>query len=180
MNLSGLFSTEERVKLLEQVIYNVGDLSVNKVADELSLSKGLVSKFFHILTKEKIMTKRKNKFLIQDNIHTRAIKILLNLAQIDVKLFDKYRFIKSVGLYGSSVKGKNTLESDVDLWILTKKTEEENLAKLTNELKKRDMNIRILYLTEEKLKILKEEDTVFYHSLIFGSVTIYGEEIEAL
>ena len=176
MNISELFSTKERVKLLGFTIYKTRNLNINKVATELKLSKGLVSKFFDILVKEKILKRTKNNFLVQDNLNTKAIKVLLNLTSFNTKIFNKHKFVKSAGLYGSFVKGENTEESDIDLWILIEKTNEENLAKLTNELK----NIRPLYLTKEKLKALKKEDCVFYYSLIFGSITIYGEKIEAI
>lgn len=180
MNIPKIFSTKERLEILKFVIYKTESLNVNKVASELKLSKGLVSKFFDILIKEGTLKRTGNKFLVQDNNNTRAIKILLNLDSFDTKIFNKYKFVKSAGIYGSFVKGKNTEESDIDVWILIEKTKEENLAKLTNDLKKRYKNIKPLYLTEEKLKTLKKEDTFFYYSLVFGSITTYGEEIETI
>lgn len=180
MNLPKILSTKERLKILRFIIYKTEPLNVNKIARELKLSKGLVSKLFDILIKEGLLKRIGNKFLVQDNISTKAIKIMLNLENFDTKIFKKYDFIKSVGLYGSFTKGKNTEESDIDLWILMEKTKEEYLAKLTNDLKKKYKNIKPLYLTEEKLKILKKEDTVFYYSLVFGSITIYGDELETI
>lgn len=179
MNLQELLSTKERVKILKFIIFKTTNLNVNKVANELKLSKGLVSKFFDILVKEKIFIRKKNDFLVQDNINAKAIKILLNLDSFDTKIFHKYKFIQSVNIYGSFVKGENTEESDIDIWILIKKTGEENLAKLTSGLNRLYENIKPLYLTEEKLETLKKEDSVFYYSLIFSSITIYGEKIEA-
>lgn len=180
MNIQELFSTKERVKLLKFVIYKTKHLNVSKVSSELKLSKGLVSKFFDILVKEKILRRIRNNFLVQDNVNTKAIKLLLNLGSFDTKIFNKYQFVKSAGLYGSFVKGNNTEESDIDLWVLTEKTDEERVAKLTNELKRKYRYIKPLYLTKEKLKTLKKEDCVFYYSLVFGSIIIYGEEIETI
>lgn len=180
MNISELFSTKERVKLLGFTIYKLGNLNINKVATELKLSKGLVSKFFDILVKEKILKRTKNNFLVQDNLNTKAIKVLLNLTSFDTRIFSNHKFVKSAGLYGSFVKGENIEESDIDLWIAIEKTNEENLAKLTNELKRKYRNVKPFYLTKEKLKVLKKEDTVFYFSLIFGSIIIYGEKIETI
>lgn len=180
MNIPKIFSTKERLEIIKFIIYKTKSLNVNKVANELKLSKGLVSKFFDILVKESILKRIGNKFLTQDNNNTKAIKIMLNLENFNTKIFKKYDFIKSAGLYGSFVKGKNIEESDIDLWILIEKTKEENLAKLTNDLNKKYNNIKPLYLTKEKLKTLKKEDIVFYYSLFFGSITIYGEEIETI
>jgi predicted nucleotidyltransferase len=83
-----------------------------------------------------------------------------------------------VGLYGSCVKGTNIEDSDIDLWVKIKKVKEEELSKLTNELKRKDERIKPLFLTKEKIEVFKKEDIVFYYSLVFGSITLYGEEIE--
>lgn len=180
MNIHKLLSTKERVKILKLVLYRTGSMSVTDVAKRLKLSKGLVSKFFDILVKEHILKKTNTEFKVQDNLSTSAVKILLNLESFDAKLFKKFPFVKGAGLYGSFAKGRNTEESDIDLWVLIDSTAEENLAKLTKELKEKYGNIKPLYLTKEKVKVLKKDDTVFYHSLVFGSINVYGEEIEAV
>lgn len=178
MRLHELLSTKERLKILANILYKKDEINITEVAKEASVSKGLVSNFFRILTKEKILSRRKRRFRVNDNIKVKALKIFLNLYKIDENLFRKFEFVKGVGLYGSFVKGENSEDSDVDMWILVNKTDEENLAKLSRELKKRYGNVRPLYLTDEKLKALKEKDKVFYYSLIFGSISVYGEKIE--
>jgi predicted nucleotidyltransferase len=178
MNISALFSTRERVKILQYSLYKNGALSVNAVAKKLKVSKGLVSKFFNILVKEKVLKKIGSKFVVVDDVHVRAIKIFLNLAPFKASVFKKYAFVKSAGIYGSVVKGENMENSDIDIWIVLEKADEENIARLTNELKARYGNVKPLYLTKEKIKVLKKTDPIFYHSLIFGSITVYGEPIE--
>ena len=179
MNIHRLLSTKERVRILKFILYKTSPLYVNEVAKNLGLSKGLVSKFFGILSRENILKKTNNKFTVQNNLNTSAIKILLNLDDFDTNTFKKFKFVKGTGVYGSFVKGKNTEESDIDLWILIV-AREEDLAKLSNKLKKKYGNIKPLYLTKKKIKILKKEDVVFYHSLVFGSINVYGEEIETI
>jgi len=180
MNINELLSTKERIKILRQVLYKTGPLSVNKIASEAKLSKGLVSKLLKMLVKAGIARRAKSKLLVQDSLKTRAIKILLNLDSFDARVFAKYLFVVSAGLYGSMVKGKNSEDSDIDLWVLVEDAKEEDLAKLTRELKAKHANIMPLYLTKKKLEALKKEDTVFYHSLVFGSITVYGEDLEAV
>lgn len=180
MDVPKLFSTKERLKILRFVVYKTGPLNVNKVASELKISKGLVSKFFDILVKENLLKRTKNKFSMQDNKNVKAVKIMLNMDSFDTRIFKKYGFVKSAGFYGSFIKGENTEESDIDLWVLIEKTKDEHLAKLTNKLKTKYGNIKPVYLTKEKLKILKKEDTVFYYSLVFGSIIIYGEKFESI
>ncbi len=180
MNIETLLSTKERVKILKSVIYRIESLSVNEVASETKLSKGLVSKYFRLLTENGVLKRLNGKFGVLDNIFVKSLKILLNLGSIDHRMFRKHKFVKGAGLYGSFARGTNTEESDMDLWILAEKTDEKNLAKLTNELKRKYENVRPLYLTEGKIKAVKKDDTVFYHSLVFGSIIVYGEGIENL
>jgi len=179
VNINQLFSTRERIKILNHVIYKTGHLNVNKVAKNVELSKGLVSKYFKHLTREGILEKKDDSFLVQSSVNTRAVRILLNLNIFDTDLFKKHGFIKGAGIYGSNVKGTNTEDSDIDLWVVTEKISEEALAKLTGELKKNFGDVRPLYLTKDKLELLRKEDPTFYHSLVFGSITIHGDDIEA-
>lgn len=180
MNINELLSTKERVKILEFVLYKKGQVTVSGVARSLNVSKGLVSKFFGILKKEKILKRVKNRFLVTDHTNTKTMRILLNLNKFDSRIFQKYKFVRAAGIYGSFVTGENTEESDIDLWVLTEDTSDENIAKLTNELKRKYGNIEPFYLTKDKLQILKKEDITFYHSLVFGSITVYGEKIETI
>lgn len=180
MNIEKLLSTKERIKTLSYIIYKSEHISVNKVAKDVKLSKGLISKYLDSLTKEDILKRANGKFLVKNGIQTKAIRIFLNLNMFDVNFFKKYKFVKSAGLYGSLVKGTNTEDSDIDIWIFVENVDEDNLARLTAELGKTFGNAKPLYLTKEKFKILKKRDATFYHSLIFGSVIIYGDDIEAV
>lgn len=174
--MENIFSTRERIRILETVIYKRDTISVNSIANQLKLSKGLVSKYFDILVKEDIAKKSNGKFVINNSALTKGIRILFNIHGINTKLFKKYPFIKSVGLYGSCAKGENTEDSDVDLWVRIGETSEERQAALTSELNKVKKNLKILLLTDKKIEKLKKEDKLFYHSLVFASITIYGSE----
>ncbi len=178
MNIESIASTKERIKILNNIMYRSDILSVNSIAKSTNLSKGLVSKYFDLLKKEGILKKKNGKFLVNNTVQAKAIKILLNLNNFDVEFFSKYCNIKSVGLYGSFVKGTNTEDSDIDLWILV--DSEKNLPKITSDLLRRFYNVKPLYLTKQKLNLLKNEDKVFYYSLIFGSIVVYGDGIEAI
>lgn len=180
MNIHELLSTKERVEILEFILNKRGHITVSGVAHGLRVSKGLVSKFFSILRKERILRKSKNQFIVTDHINTKSVKILLNLSKFDPRTFQKYEFVRSAGLYGSFVTGENTEESDIDLWVFIEDTSDERIAELTRELKKKNGKVKPLYLTKEKLQILKKEDATFYHALVFGSMTVYGEKIETI
>lgn len=172
--MENIFSTKERIKIIKFVIYKKDSISVNNIARNLKLSKGLVSKYFDILTKEGVAKRLNGKFLITNSPMTKAIKILFNIKNIPIATFKKYPFVKLVGIYGSCAKGENTEDSDVDLWIKTEEVGLESLAELTYRLNKKIEKVKILLLTEKKIEKLKKEDALFYHSLAFGSIIIYG------
>ncbi len=178
LNIEKIFSTKERIKILNQVIFWERPFGVSEIAKELNLSKGLISKYFDILAKEGILKRIKGKFSVETNPKVKGIKILLNIQKIDFSFFKKYKFIKAIGLYGSCAKGTNTESSDIDLWIKIEKAKDEDIAKLSSELRNKIKNIKILVLDNEKLKLLKKKDALFYHSLHFGSIILYGNENE--
>ena len=180
MNLPALLSTDERIKILRGVIFHEGKLNVNQTAKDIRLSNGMISKYFKYLCKDGVMKRTGKDFHIHENASTKALKILLNLDMFDANLFKKYQFVKSAGLYGSVARGTNTERSDVDLWMYIEKAKEEDMARLTSDLRKKLGNVRPLYLTDERIAHLKSDDVIFYHALVFGSIVVYGDGIEAV
>lgn len=176
MNTEKLFSTKERVAILQHVIFSETEFGVNEVAKRLLVSKGLVSKYLDILVTENILERKNTKFIVRNTKEVKSLKIIFNIQDIDTDIFKRYKFVEAAGLYGSCAKGINTNSSDADLWIKINKTDNDKLAKLTSELRKNIKNVKILILDDNKLETLKKEDPLFYHSLYFGSVTVYGEE----
>lgn len=174
--MESLFSTSQRIKILQAVIFRTGSVSVNNIASQLRLSKGLVSKYFQILLKEQILKKEKGKLVVADNTSVKAVKILLNLRRIDTRIFSKYPFVTAAGLYGSCARGENTEDSDVDLWVRVKDAEETKIASLTSEINKKIKNAKLLFLSDKKIEKLRKEDIMFYHSLSFGSIILYGDK----
>jgi predicted nucleotidyltransferase len=174
--MENIFSTSERIKILDSVIYKTGSISVNSIASQLRLSKGLVSKYLGILAREGILKRANGKFIVAESAIGKGIKILLNIRKMPILPFKKYPFVKSAGLYGSCAKGENNEESDIDLWVKVDDVGEEKLASLLSELNKKLEKLKLLFLTDKKIEKLKTEDELFYYSLAFGSITIYGDK----
>ncbi len=174
--MENIFSTRQRIKILQTILFKTNSISVNNIAIQLRLSKGLISKYFDILVRKEILKKVNGKFFVTDFPLVKGVKILLNIRGINFKVFKKYPFIKTVGLYGSCAKGENTEDSDVDLWIKLKNISEEKLAPVTSELNKKMRNIKLLFLTNERVEKIKKEDSLFYHSLVFSSIVLYGDK----
>ncbi|MCD6573376.1 MAG: nucleotidyltransferase domain-containing protein, partial [Thermoplasmata archaeon] len=66
ITLNRLFSTRERLKILSVILYKKDDISITDVSREARVSKGLVSNFFKILLKEKILRRKGRKFRVGD------------------------------------------------------------------------------------------------------------------
>ena len=176
MNMEQIFSTKERIKILGEVIFRTDSLSVNNVSFKLGLSKGLVSKYFDILTKGNILKKTKGKVFVADSSMVKAVKILLNVRGIPVRVFKKHSFVLSAGLYGSCARGENNDDSDIDIWIRIKEANEDELASLTSNLKRKVSKAKPLFLTDKEIEKLREEDQLFHHALAFGSIILYGDK----
>jgi len=179
MNLSELLSSEERTRILKDVICLDGPIIASPIARKLKISKSLLSVYLKILENNRIIVRKDGKVFIDDNVYVRALKVLLVLNGFDTALFSKYKFIKGIGLYGSCARGENTKDSDIDIWVRIEKTPELKLAGFLKEMKAQNENFKILFLTDEKINALRESDNVFFNSLIFGSILIYGENLEA-
>jgi len=171
-----IFSTNERIKILKTIIFNKQPIRGNIIASKLKVSKGLVSKYLDVLLKEGIAERSNGKYVIVDSAITKGIRILLNITDIDIRIFKKFDFVEAAGLYGSCTKGENTEDSDVDIWIKIKEVGDEKTASLTAEMNKRISNVKPLFLTTKKIEMMKKEDELFYHSLSFGSIILYGEK----
>ena len=177
MKINILLSTKERERILNDVFFKQGEISVADVSRILNVSKGFVSKFFSLLSKERILKKSKKKYVVLDNLKVRQLRILFNLRIFADFNFRKYPFIRGAGIYGSCAKGENTEDSDIDIWVKIDKKDERELAKVTGSLKKISGKISPLYLSEEKLEVLRNEDPSFYSSVVHGSIRLYGEDI---
>jgi len=175
MNVNYLPSTDERLDILRNAILKEGAISVSAVAKESKASKGLVSRYLALLERQGILSRKGTKFLVKKGNRTRALRLFLALTDFNEGLFRKYGFVESAGLYGSSAKGENTENSDMDLWVKVKNADQEQLALMNSQIKKKFPHANILVLTKDKIERLKKDNPVFYYSLYFGSIIVYGE-----
>ncbi len=173
--MNRIFSTRQRVIILRSTIFNRGNVSVSNTAKKTGLSKGLVSKYFDILLKKGVLASADGKLYVSDSPITKGIKILLNIETIDVKMITEFPFVEALGLYGSCARGENTSDSDMDIWIRVKASSDEELASLSSRIREAHENSRTIYLTEDKIRRMKKEDELFYHSLVFGSIVLFGD-----
>jgi len=178
-----LFSTNERIDVVRFILNNpTQTFRVRNLSKKLKLSPAHLSRVLKQLIKLKIV---KNGVVDLQNPFVKIIKILFNLEKLDeIRLVENAKRlipnIRSIGIYGSWTTGTNYEDSDLDIWMKTDEaTDERKVAKLNSILiKEIGKEITILTLWPEKIKELKEKDDIFYYSLVFGSIILYGEGIE--
>ncbi|NJF24984.1 nucleotidyltransferase domain-containing protein [Thermococcus sp. Bubb.Bath] len=176
-----LLSTRERVKILQEVLQR-RVVGVEEVAEKLGLSKGLVSKTLRLLVKHGVALKQGRKFRILNNPKTRELKRFLNFIILSEKLKGlKEDWALGLGIYGSFASGENREDSDIDVWVFAKREELIKSARLKRritELTGREVDL--IVLTPSRLSKLQKEDPVFYYSLVYGSMIIWGERLDRL
>lgn len=183
METWGLFSTSERVAVVRFIVNNpTQTFRVRNLSKTLKLSPAHISRILKQLKTLKII---KNDAVDLQNPLVKTIKQLFNIEKLtEIELAENAKKLipdlRGIGIYGSWATGTNYEDSDLDIWIKTGKVADEiNVAKLNSLLIKTiDKEITILTLWPEKIKNLKEKDEVFYYSLVFGSITMFGEGIE--
>ncbi len=154
-------------------------IKVIAIANALKVNKGSVSLAIKKLEAIKVV---KNKLVDLSTPLTRALKILAIVTSItDAKAINVInRYAIAAGLYGSSAKGTNTEESDIDIWIRPKHgTSQLKVAELSRTLSMMlHKRVQIVMVNEKRLAAIKEENPNFYYALVFGSIVLLGEGIE--
>jgi len=179
-SMATLFS-RERERIIEYVLSNPTEkIKVRELAKHLKLSPAHVSRTLRILAKNDFF---KEDVVDMSNPYVHALKVLFNLKKLKekniIKMLKKIEAL-GAGVYGSWSNGSNNEDSDLDVWIKVRKHPgERKVAAVSNDVRKiLGRNVQILILTPERIDRLKKEDPIFYYSLIFGSMTLYGEAVE--
>jgi predicted nucleotidyltransferase len=178
--MSTLFPREKE-KIIEFIVDNpTKRIRVRELAKQLGLSPAHISKTLKILVAHNML---KNNKADLSNPYVKALKIFFNVNKIVEKnVVKKLKELEALGagVYGSWSNGTNYEDSDLDIWIkVEKRLEEMKVASVSNKIRKViGKNVQILVLTKERIERLKREDPIFYYSLVFGSIILYGETIE--
>lgn len=178
--MSTLFP-KERERIIEFIMDTPAKkIKIRELARLLRISPAHVSRTLKVLSKYNII--KDNKVDIS-NPYVRALKIFLNIKKIVEKgIIKRLKKLKArgAGIYGSWAMGTNYEDSDLDIWIkVDKHPGEIKVATVSNEIRRAlGRNVQMLVLTPERIERLKKEDPIFYYSLAFGSIVLYGEGIE--
>jgi len=174
-----ILCSEKKTKLLEWLLFNpTTKIKIRTISKTLGINAGYVSTVVKNLDTIGIV---KNNLIDFDNPSTRSLKIYFNIEKVKeaVKRV-KNKSVTGIGVYGSWAKGTNIEDSDLDLWIKTKK---EISVKELSEIRStiREISevhkVSIIVLTKERLQEIKNMDGIFYASLL-NSFRLRGEFVD--
>jgi predicted nucleotidyltransferase len=175
--LQELFSTNERVKILNVVLFEQGlnNASITRKAD---VNKGLVSIFTRSLIDKGIVEKRDRRYYFRSTPFVKQLKVLLNLSKMqDIEELIPGSII-GMGLFGSWADGSNDTDSDLDLWMMMDEIDHEEVGEVIQIIRERiSSEPNILLLTPKKWKRMKKEDFPFTSSLLRNTITLAGMKI---
>jgi len=173
--LSELFSTKERVMILELVLTEKG-LTNSEISNRAGLNKGLVSIYLRKMEGWGLVEKIGRRYVFRSTPLVKQLKILINLANLKDALERLSQDIISLGVYGSYASGDNTSDSDIDIWVYMDRSDNIVIGELSRRISEMSGHeVNIIVLTDEKLKSLKRSDGPFYTSLLNGSIVMYGD-----
>jgi len=175
-----IFSENKTDRIIRYILEHPESvIKVTEIARALKVNKGSVSLTIKKLEKAKIV---KNKTVDLSIPITRALKIFITVKAVSegstLSIMREYAL--AAGIYGSSAQGANTENSDIDIWIKPK----PSLSRIkVSELSRRlssilNKQVQIVAISNDRLATIKKESQNFYYSLVFGSITLFGEGIE--
>ncbi|MEW5996905.1 MAG: nucleotidyltransferase domain-containing protein [Candidatus Micrarchaeota archaeon] len=173
MRTNLLLSTKERVEIVKETVFSPEPVTVSGIAKKTGISKSAVSGLLGLMVKEKIMGRKGLAFVPLQTPQAVAVRLLFNVSAFEPGLFS-YPFVKAAGLYGSWAKGANTSESDVDIWVRVERAKTDELASMRRRIADAFPRAKVLFLDGEKIRSIREKNPLFYNSLAFGSIMLYG------
>lgn len=179
--LAKIFSRRQREEILAHMLGNPSrGYRVREIAKKFKVSVGSVSQFLALLKKSRILRRKGDVFFVDTgNPLARVIKIVLNVMGMDVAPLKRIPGLLGIGLYGSWASGTNREDSDIDIWVkVNKRVGEEIIARASSQFnRKTSHKAQVMVLDPKKSDQLKKEDPIFYYSLVYGSVVLYGESL---
>lgn len=172
--------TPYSLKLLYVLAYNpTKSFYQRELSRKTNVSLGQTNKILRKLAKHSIVTEEKRgrtyfyKFNM-NNALARQIKVMISVSMLNSLIEDLKSLSKKMILFGSGAEGTDTIDSDVDLFVLT--TEKEKVrAKISQYAKKMDRKISPIIVDATALSLMKRRDKALYERIMSGMV-LWQEE----
>ena len=178
--LPELFKSEDRVNIL-RYISERKEVSVQSTAKGTGVSKPVVSRYLNMLIEKGMCERTGRSIAWKQSPVGIAARRLLNIVFLDEHLTFS-AWAKGIGMYGSFARGTNTMESDLDIWILVETYYQDlefKIAELQHDLSHTlGIEVHTLLLTKEKLSDLARKDAPFYQEFMRDQVVIRGAGLD--
>lgn len=154
--LEKLFTSKARIMILDYLFFHKRETYLREIAKELKLSPSAVKRELDNLLNFGIIKKQKNKIILDEsNPFLEDLKrIFLKTDSISYPIKEFLEKINAdfILIFGSFAQGKYNSDSDIDLLIIGKATQQEvfKLLKPVEKLIKREINPVIWTLQELK------------------------------
>jgi len=156
------------------------EFHVRELSKLLKKSPTTISKYLKDLERKKILVSEKklNHLLFMANTKSNSFKqiklnhnlnFLHNSGLINY-LIKEFNYPEAIVLFGSYAKAENTIQSDIDLLIISSSKKRVNLEKFE---KKIESKIQLFIHSKEEIKKMKEKNKELLNSWING-IVIYG------
>jgi predicted nucleotidyltransferase len=166
---------------LEQIIikllsnYPEQEFYCQEIARKANCSKASVSGILKSLHNKKLVFKNVKghmKFyqIDQKNSEIKKFKIIAAIERLNPLLPKMKKFSQKIILFGSASRGEQTIESDIDLFILSK---DKNGARLFLKKINPDLNIKTIIKTPGEWSEMEVKEPVFYQEIKNG-ITLYN------
>lgn len=176
---SDVFTATNSLKVLSYLAGNPGrEFLSSEVQRATSISRAGVYIALNDLLKQKLISKnKKGRFLFYSIIYNdsaiKQFKVLKNILLLR-SLVSKIKAIsKKIVLYGSTSRGEDDPESDIDLFVLSNDPKAIREKLLSIKMKRK---IQAVIKSPSELANLKENDKVFYNEIDRG-VTLWENKI---
>jgi len=169
--MGSIFMETINQKILGYLIQCPGEQFVaNEIQEKVKVSKGGLNQSLRKLAKEGFVNReKKGKIYLyslnHNNVIVKQFKILKNIELLFPLVGKLKKYAEKIILFGSSARGEDTFESDIDLFILTKiPIETDNMLKKCRYRRKLQAIIR----TAVDYSNMEQKEPVFYEEIKRG------------
>lgn len=178
MKKNPLITTNAQKVLHSLLDHPIGELLESEIQKATKISKSGINYALRDLVSADFLsrTKRGKAFfytLKHQNLIVKQLKIIGTITQLNNLLKKLKSLASKIILFGSSSRGENTIDSDIDLLILSR-----NKDLVLEQIKRFNSKRKIQSIIYSNLNFIekKKTDPVFYEQVIQGIALWEGEE----
>ncbi|MBW2981270.1 nucleotidyltransferase domain-containing protein [Candidatus Woesearchaeota archaeon] len=165
--LNELFGEKNFVRLFFFFLeHPTSEVSQKELKEKLKMAKNTLIKWLDMLEKKELIVKKqkfpKKYILNRENSIIKHLKSLNNILKLEkIKELSKKRNIQ-IYLYGSSARGEDTEDSDIDLLVIGKTKKEDIIQDINLLSEKIKRRISISIFSPLQWSAMAEKDKAFY------------------